>query len=259
MSDLDSILSGGGGATPNPEPVHQETTPEPAAPAEPEGEPSGEPSGQKTVPLAALQEERSKSKRYTEALSDVERKLSEQNQAWERRFNQMLEAVKPQQQPQPAPDFFADPDAAMNHRLEPLQQRFEKTISGLALRASRAEALAEYGKEAVADLERAIGEAIAANDPEVFKLRQDMLASDHPVGVAMEWHNRRRVLSEVGTDPAAYREKLKAEILAELQQTQQPATAAPVMPSNLAGARNVGVRSGPAWSGPKPLADIFKR
>ncbi len=32
-----------------------------------------------------------------------------------------------------------------------------------------------------------------------------------------------------------------------------------VMPSNFAAARNVGVRSGPAWSGPAPIKDIFER
>jgi hypothetical protein len=32
-----------------------------------------------------------------------------------------------------------------------------------------------------------------------------------------------------------------------------------VMPSNIAGARNVGSRTGPAWSGPPSLQDIFAR
>ena len=72
-------------------------------------------------------------------------------------------------------------------------------------------------------------------------------------------------MAEIGSDPAAYKAKLAEEIrsqlMAEFQQGQQPAAqrAAPVMPSNFATGRNVGARSGPAWSGPPSLDDIFKR
>ena len=57
--------------------------------------------------------------------------------------------------------------------------------------------------------------------------------------------------------------KVEAEILAKHGITQGEQQAAPaaraVMPSNLAGARNVSARSGPAWSGPAPISDIFNR
>ena len=79
----------------------------------------------------------------------------------------------------------------------------------------------------------------------------------------MQWYARRKVLSEVGSDPAAYRERLKAEILAELNggnaPAQQQQKAPAVMPSNLSAARNVGTRSGSMWGGPTPITDIFKR
>jgi hypothetical protein len=72
-------------------------------------------------------------------------------------------------------------------------------------------------------------------------------------------------MSEIGSDPAAYKAKLaeeiRAQVMAELQAGNAPAgqQAAPVMPSNFTTARNVGNRSGPAWSGPTPLQDIFNR
>jgi hypothetical protein len=85
----------------------------------------------------------------------------------------------------------------------------------------------------------------------------------------VEWFKREQTMREIGTDPASFRERLRAEILAEIQGTGQ-SQAAPqafshaampsaAMPSNLADARNAGVRHGPAWAGPPPLRDIFPK
>lgn len=194
------------------------------------------------VPIAALVDTRLEARQAKQERDEFRRKFEE--------------ATKPKDQPV---DFFADPETAFKQTLAPFEQRFQQTVSNLTLRASRAEAIAIHGKDAVGQMEKAVGDAIEAGDPEIQNLRAQMLNSDDPVAVAMQWHQRKRIYSEVGDDPAAYREKLKAEILAEMngqKQTQQPA---PVMPSNLAGARNVGTRTGPAWPGPTPLADIFKR
>lgn len=88
---------------------------------------------------------------------------------------------------------------------------------------------------------------------------QAIMQSRHPYGTLVEWHKKREAAQEIGDDPAAYRERLKAELLAEMQSAPAASAPTPVMPSNLAGARNVGSRSGPAWSGPQPLNDIFDR
>jgi len=197
------------------------------------------------VPLQALIDQRLEAQQAKRERDELRRQLAEL------------------QQPRAEPvDFFADPDAAINQRLQPFQQQFQQITSSLLLRASKAEAVAVHGREAVTEMETAIGEAMQAGDPEMPILRARMSQTDDPVGVAMEWHNQRKISREVGNDPKAYREKLKAEILAELQASgavpQKPAMPA-VMPSNLAGARNVGTRAGPAWAGPTPLADIFKR
>jgi hypothetical protein len=181
---------------------------------------------------------------------------------WRQRAEEAQRRVEELSKPKPEPiDFYADPDGAFNQRIDPLAQKFERTISNLTLRASKAEAIAIHGKKTVDDMEAAIGNAMESGDPEIMQLRNAMLTSDDPVGIAMNWYQRRKVLTEVGPDPVAYREKIKAEILAEMQGGQPAAQqqAAPVMPSNLAGARNVGTRSGPQWSGPPKLDDIFKR
>jgi len=197
------------------------------------------------VPLAALVDQRLEARQAKQERDELRRQLAE--------------LQKPKQEPV---DFYADPDAALNQRLEPFQQKFDRTISTLTLRASKAEAIASHGKGAVVEMETALAEMMEKGDPEVGQLRQHLLGSDDPVGLAMDWYQRRKVMSEVGPDPAAYREKLRAEIIAEMQagqpEQQQPKPS-PIMPSNLAGARNVGTRAGPVWAGPAPLEDIFKR
>src|SRR6185503_12259288 len=87
---------------------------------------------------------------------------------------------------------------------------------------------------------------------------QKVVSSPNRYAAAVQWHKAQLAKAEIGDDPAAFRAKIEAEILAKhgltqeggaAQQQQKPA----VMPSNLAGARNVGSRSGPAWSGPPSL------
>jgi hypothetical protein len=91
---------------------------------------------------------------------------------------------------------------------------------------------------------------------------RQIMSSPHPYGALVDWHRKQQVLSEIGSDPAAYKEKLKAEVLAELQGSggvQQQRATPSAMPSNFATAPNRGARTGPSWSGPTPLADIFAR
>jgi len=219
--------------------------------------------GQKMVPLSALQAERGKGKRYTDQVADFDKRMEATNQAWERRFNQMMDRLAPKHQPQQEqpPDFLTDPDAALAHRLAPIQQ----DVSGYGMNAvrlaSEARAMAKHGTETYSKMEKALQAAMDAGDPEVSVLAMQVQRASDPAAVAMAWYERR---------PEVVRDKLRAEFQAELQQlgwvapegaqgVPPPAKTAPVMPSNLAGARNVGTRAGPAWSGPKPLADIFKR
>lgn len=123
---------------------------------------------------------------------------------------------------------------------------------------------AAYGRygEAVDAAEQAFIDAVKGQtlDPADY---DKVLKAPNRYAAAVEWHKREQQRAEFA-DPAALRDKLKAEILAELQggnqqQGQQAQQAARVMPSNLAGERNVGNRSGPAWSGPQSLNDIFDR
>lgn len=99
-------------------------------------------------------------------------------------------------------------------------------------------------------------------------LHAEALRQKHPYDWMYKQAVKLQALSEIGDDPTAYqqslREKLKAELLAEMGQqsaeTQQPVTqAAPVLPKSLATSRSAGPRSAPTWTGPTALNDILKR
>lgn len=266
MSNLDDILSGRGEAVPETEkPAEVETTQPPVTEKEPAATDDDDgavltPDGQKMVPHAALHASKEKVKRYTEQIASFEKKLNETNEAWERRLNKMLEAInKPQPQaPAPPPDFFENPQAATMHAVSPHLERMENVLMANA----KLVATIKYDDKQVDEAERAFLRAYETQslDPADY---QKVINSPNRYAAAVQWHKRQLVSAEIGDDPVAFREKVKAELLAELQKsgdgTQQAETPAPVMPSNLATARNVGARAGPAWSGPKPLGDIFKR
>lgn len=241
---LDNILSGAKEA-PAQEQVEKQVqveTPEPEA------------NQQTMVPHEALHAEKQKVKRYTEQVASFEKQLADRDALWDRRFTQFqqsLERLVPQQQ-EPVIDWYSDPDGAIGQRLDrvltPLDGKFRK----LETEMMRLSAMQQYGADKVQAFEKYAGEAIGRGDPEMIALSAQMRASPDPMATGLKWFEQRTF------DPAAERERLKAELLAEMgQQPQQ--NGQPVMPSNLATARNVGSRAGPAWAGPKPLSDIFAR
>lgn len=267
-TDLESILSGQA-STPAPE---TRTEPQPETTQEPQGtvEPSSESDPQADerghVPVAALQAEREKGrKKYTDAVTDFEKRFSEADQRWQQRFDQLVGNLTRPQQPQPeqpaTPDYWEDPAAFVQHGARQAVAPVMSQIQGL----QRGMAEMQFKPEVVAEAEQAFNAAAAAGniDPAVHARINN---SPNPWAAAVQWHQQQTAMAEIGSDPAAYKAKLaeeiRAQLMAEIQQGQQaPAAqrAAPVMPSNFATGRNVGARSGPAWSGPPSLDDIFKR
>lgn len=271
MANLDEILSGqGAAASETPETVEKET---PAVVEQAQAEPGtddqqqegaeGE-QGQKMVPQQALHAEKQKVKRYTEQVASFEKTMAEQAAAVRRLEQQLLAAVMPKkEEPKPAPDFWENPDEFLKGAIAPLEQKLTEQAEKLSMRL----AVKEHGRETVQAAYSALGAAMQAGDPNARVEYQRIKASDDPYGDIVEWHKRAQAQAEIGSDPEAYKAKLKAEILAELQagngqqqQQAQPGTAAAtVMPTDLAGARNVGSRSGPPYQGPASLNDIFDR
>lgn len=268
-TDLETILSGQAANAPAPE-----TTPSPAKPETPAAEPQAQPEPSSDaepqaddrgmVPVAALQAERQKAKRYTEQVADFQKQLAEQRDQFEQRFAQLFGAIQQPRQAQPepakAPDIWEDPNAfvqqGVQQAISPVFDQLKSMQRGLAE--------VQYKPEAVAQAVDAFDRAITSGQMDPV-LHQRIMASPNPYAAAVQWHQHSSTMAEIGSDPAAYKAKLaeeiRAQVMAELQSGQQPAgqSAVPVMPSNFAAGRNVGARSGPAWSGPTPIEDIFKR
>lgn len=219
----------------------------------------------KQVPLAALQEERAKTKRYTEQVADFERQLREQNESWQHRFDQLQTALIPKQ-PEEIPDVWGNPDGWLDSKLDSRLRPVGQALTEYKHELSYLRATAKYGEESVNEAYQEFGRLKGSNPQEFASEYQRIMGSQHPHGALVEWHKQRSIMNEVGNDPAAYKEKIKAEILAELNavhgspQTQvaKPGNGA-AMPSNFATARNAGQRTGPAWAGPSSLEDIFAK
>jgi hypothetical protein len=271
MESLDTILSGREAAsatdkqdttTTAVDSTAEQTTEQTTEATETEqpGEPGKPPIG------AIRQAEREKAtKRYTEQVADFDKRLAETNAAWDRRFTQLLETVKPKAEPKAAPDWYVEPDAAFEHKFaQRAAPEFER-INGAMLHNSRLIASQLHTEEVVTAADNAFSQAVVNRtiDPADY---QRVLGSPNIYDAVAKWHKSKLAQEEIGPDPVAYKAKLEAEIRAKLEaELGQPETvtngaARPaVMPSNLATARNVGARSGPAWAGPTPLANIFKR
>jgi hypothetical protein len=267
-TDLETILSGQAANAPAPEATPNAPQPEtPAAEPQAQPEPSSDAEPQADdrgmVPVAALQAERQKAKRYTEQVADFQKQLAEQRDQFEQRFAQLFGAIqRPQAQPEPVapPNYWDAPEdftrREIQQGVEPLTQR--------QMALAREVAEVRFQPQVVEAAVQAFDQEMAARrlDPAIHAR---IMNSPNPFAAAVQWHQHTTTMAEMGSDPVAYKAKLaeeiRAQVMAELQQGQQPAAqgAAPVLPSNFATGRNVGARSGPAWSGPTPLGDIFKR
>lgn len=265
MESLDNILSGDGTA---PEPEKQEvvegvTQEQPAKATEPQDEVSESPDGRKMVPLEALTEARGKAKRYTEQVAEFDKTvkgLQEQNGTLQRQVAELLQRLPVQQQPQQQPpDWFENPEARTDHQIGQRVTPQIDHINQQLLSIAKDNAIVRFTEEKVDAAEAAFISALQTQklDPADY---HKVVGSPNRYAAAVQWHQRQLAQAEIGDDPAAFKARLEAEILEKHGLKAAGGTAPPaVMPSNLAGARNVGTRSGPAWAGPTTLTDIFKR
>lgn len=270
MTTLDNILSGQSDA------VSEQTAVEESVAQAAEGASQQEQStdtdevqatevnGQRMVPHAALHASKEKVKRYTEQVAEFEKSMGgvrEQNAMLTRQVTELLTRIPQQkaEQQQP-PDQFDDFPGATRHVVQPEFQRIEQQLLAIA----KDTAVTRFTEEKVNEAEQAFISALQSKklDPADY---QKVVGSPNRYAAAVQWHQRQVAQAEIGDDPAAYKTKLEAElrekIAAEQQQGGQQAQQRQqeVMPTNLAGARNAGARSGPAWAGPSSIDDIFNR
>lgn len=213
------------------------------------------------VPHQALHAERQKVRRYTEEVADFRKALADTNAAFERRMAQLVEAIAPRQASPPVPDFFDNPQIATRHEVvqtvSPEFDRINQTLHSFA----RDQAVGRFEEAKVNEAEQAFLGALRAGQLDPADYRR-VVGSPNRYAEAVRWHQRQSARAEIGDDPSAYKARLEAELREKILSELGGAGAqrfALATPSNLAGARNVGSRSGPAWSGPASLNDIFDR
>lgn len=174
----------------------------------------------KHIPISALLDERDKRKAAMAEAEALRKKVAE------------YEAAS-----QPKPDFFADPEAALNAA----QRAAMAAALNTKLETSRFLAEKEFGSELVA-------EAYAFFD-ENPQLSTDLIKSPSPYHEAVKTYQRHKMMREIGDDPTSYRARIEAEVkerlLAEMQ--AQPKPAAP--PPSMAAAPGTGGAKSPAASG----------
>jgi len=256
MADIKDILEGRADAPVETNEVVEEVSTE--LEAQPEETPEVADSEEKTdkngVPVAALQAERRK---YKDNLAAVEQKLAESDARWQQRFEQLIGTIKPPEPPQQAPDFWENPETAIDYRLQQMVNPLQQQLVRQREEISMLQAIDKHGQETVDNAFNALKSKMAT-DPSMGAAYQQIMASVHPYQALVDWHRKQSAIDEIGNDPNAYREKLRAELLAEMQeQTRMTQPAASVMPSNFSGSRNVGTRGAPAYAGPSSIRDLL--
>ena len=209
-----------------PEPQAQALT----EPAPVEQQPQApDPNANRQVPLSELMAERKKRQEIERLHMEAEARAKAYEQMQQRQPQQ------PQYQPQPQaeepPDFYTNPEGALQFHLQKQQHAYENMM----LNQSEVMARDKFGDEIV---DTALKAAQAAGVAASFK------GQPHPWGELVKWHKRQQTLQVVGDDPDAYRTKIEAEVrakvLAELKAGGAGAAAQPRIPGTLATATGQG-------------------
>jgi hypothetical protein len=172
------------------------------------------PTPAQTVPLPELLEQR-----HARQMAEREAQyLREQLTQYQR----SIEAQRPQ--PQPI-DPVADPEGAFRALQYQMQEQ------AIHQRANTSEMMARNNPVYGAKVDEAVAEAVKA------KLNGHFMQQPDPYRALMDWHTSRSVAQQVGPDLNAYREKLRAEIVAEMRAGVRP-TAPQNLPPSLSQATN---------------------
>lgn len=205
-----------------------------AAPETPEAveTPAAEkPETPQTVPLPALIEAREKAAA-----------LRAENEALRRQ----QQAAQPKPEPEAMPDPVTDPEAFAAYQ----DRRYQAALENQRLNMSESLAREQHGDAVVDEAFKALQGAGEAD-------KASVLRSGSPWHAVVKWHQQQKAAAEIG-DPATLKERLRAEILAELQAEQAAKTPAAAPPPSLAHQSSATVPSG-GFTGPTPLEAIIGR
>lgn len=226
MSDLDKILSD----EPFEDSEEVEETLEETTEEEPEEEgPQEEPEEAEAKPDPEPKAEPVKDQEPLVPLTALKQVREELRQ---------LKAMQPKPEPKPAPDFYENPEAAMQHHMQqPIEQ-----MQNIRLDMSEEMARQAYGDDVVNEAFQAFQ---ASQDAAAY---QAIMQARSPYHELVKWHKQQRVVNEIGPDPdkwvEAQRAAIRAEVEAELKAQAVSESVARAAPS-LAKKPNLGSRTGP--------------
>lgn len=147
------------------------------------------------VPLAELLAEREKRQRFESQVAQMQAHFAQ---------------MQAQREQQPAPDFFADPETYIRQQLTPVESRFQDmqaNMHQMMMHNARMSAAAILGADKVKAAEAAFNEAVQNQTIDAV-IAQRINGSANPFESAVTWHQQQIVLKEVGSDPAAYKQRL---------------------------------------------------
>lgn len=171
----------------------------------------------------------------------------ERRQAAERELEALRKQIEAQQNPPaPPPSVWEDEQAYGGHIVSQAVQ--QATFNA---RLDMSEMMVRQSAPDFEDMKSRFLQMAEMNPA----LRQQALADPHPWNKAYQIAKNAATMEELGaTDIETLRAKIREEELAKLQ---QPVASRPAIPPSLTNERNVGSRSGPAWTGPKPLSELL--
>ena len=107
--------------------------------------------------------------------------------------------------PKEPPDFYADPAAFVDDRLNPTKQQFGQELGQVKEGFSKLIAIDKFGEEAVtaaySELEKQMREG--SGQPDYARI----MRSAHPYGELVKWHKSHMARQTVGDDPSAWFDK----------------------------------------------------
>jgi hypothetical protein len=173
----------------------------------------------------------------------AERRRRQEAEQRAQALEQQLQALQA-----PPPDMWEDTEGWQQHNR---QETVAEAVAKATLNA-RYDMSEMMARQAHPDFEEAKAEfiALAEQNPAIA---QQVLADPHPWNKAYQIAKNHRAMQELGTLDV---EALKAKWREEFEAEQRTPTAARPVPT-LSNERNVGSRSGPAWSAPT-LSDLLR-
>lgn len=140
----------------------------------------------------------------------------EKRQEWERKareYERLLQQTQQAKEPPKAPEFWEQPETSVDYRVQQAVAPLQQALQQQAEMFSRVRAEDKYGAEVVEAAYKDLAERVQSGDPSARFDYQRIMAGQHPYGALVELHRQRETLREIGSDPAAYKEKLAGDLL----------------------------------------------